>query len=97
MEVRVLKDQKIRKQCIQFYWSFQRDGGCYKKIPSVREVHVWIFCVAGEPSRRASSQKQHVVNQLQISLQFLSSLADLKSHIRYTIVNQCFLPMAINC
>ena len=46
MEVRVLKDQKIRKQCIQFYWSFQRDGGCYKKIPSVREVHVWIFYVA---------------------------------------------------
>ena len=46
-----------------------------------------------EPSRRASSQKQRVVNQLQISLQFLSSLADLKSHIRYTIVNQCFLAM----
>lgn len=50
-----------------------------------------------EPSRRASSQKQRVVNQLQISLQFLSSLADLKNHIRYTIVNQCFLPMAVNC
>ena len=50
-----------------------------------------------EPSRRASSQKQRVVNQLQISLQFLSSLADLKSHLRYTIVNQCFLPMAVNC
>lgn len=46
MGVRVLKDQKIRKQCIKFYRSFQRDGGCYKKIPSVREVHVWIFYVA---------------------------------------------------
>ena len=70
----------------------------------MREVHVWIFYVATHfPLNLESHQeelalkKKRVVNQLQISLQFLSSLDDLKSHIRYTIVNQCFLPMAVNC
>lgn len=89
MGVRVLKDQKIRKQCIKFYRSFQRDGGCYKKIPSVREVHVWIFYVATHfPLNLESHQEE---------LALKNSMADLKSHIRYTIVNQCFLPMAVNC
>jgi len=39
----VLVDQKISR-CIKLNWNFQRGGGgVLEKIPSVGEVHVWIF------------------------------------------------------
>ena len=31
------------KKCMKLYWSFERGGEVLEKIPSVREVHVWIF------------------------------------------------------